>query len=384
MAAKNKKVLVVGPYPPPFSGPEMAIKAILESPIKSRFCVRHLSTNVRSKNRSKGRIGLSLVAAFIAFVSRLFAQLVKFRPDVVYYFVTATRMGWLGRDIWCIWISRLFGARVVTHMRAGHFRHNLSHAKAWEVKAIQLACRRVSWSLVQSPSLKNQFEGLAPKDRIRVIPNMIDTHLYASVTERSYQQKHLLFLGHLSEAKGYCDLLATIPTVVNRHPDVVFSFAGARLDRERNVMHDQVTGQPLASQSPDECYATHIAGRYEANYEYLGVLNEEKKLDALKACDFLLLPSYSEGFSMAVLEALAIGKPVVCTAVGAMRDFLQTGVHGEIIQPGDTDALATAILRLLDDRTYRDRVARHNAEYARQEFSQAVVAQQLGEIWQTA
>lgn len=362
----------------------MAIKAILESSVKSRFDVRHFSTNVRRKNKAKGRVGLQLFVAFLLFVWKLIGNLISFRPRVVYYFVTATRMGWLGRDVWCIAISRLFGARVVTHMRAGHFRNNLKLAHSWEIKVIRWACQRVSWSLVQCPSLKNQFDGLAPSDRIQVVPNMIDTERYFAVTPDDCSYSHILFLGHLSQAKGYCDMLKVIPVVAARYPKIVFRFAGAKLDRERNVFHDQATGGRLADESPDECFAKYVADRYADNYEYLGILDEQAKMQALRDCNFLALPSYSEGFSMAVLEAITTGKPVVCTAVGAMRDFLQSEVHGEVIQPGDTEALAVGILKLLDDRVYRDRVARCNAEYARKSFSQEIVAGQLGDLWQSA
>ncbi len=382
--SRKRRVLVVGPYPPPYSGPEMAIKAILESPIQQRFDLRHLSTNVRKTNQAKGRFGPSMVWAFFVFLTRLVNQLVRFRPDVVYCFVTATRLGWLGRDVWCIAVSRLFGAQVVTHMRAGHFKNNLAGAPSWQLAIIRWACRQVRWSVVQASSLRDQFEGLAPEDRIAVIPNMIDTDRYYKVNADQCTPSHILFLGHLSQAKGYADLLRAIPRVAEVFPDVVFRFAGAKIDKESNVFHDQATGARLPTIHCAEIYDQEIAGRFEANYEYLGMLDEDDKIQALCDCTFLVLPSYSEGFSMAILEAISMGKPIVCTGVGAMRDYLMTGVHGEVIAPGDVDSLVASILKLLGDADYRNRVALHNGDFAREQFSQAVVAQQLGDLWQSA
>ena len=368
---------MLGPYPPPYAGPELAIKSLLESPLRNEVELKHLSTNVRKDNASKGKVGFGLVSAFFVILYRLSRTLISCRPQVVYFFVTATRMGWLGRDVWCIAISRLFGAKVITHMRAGHFKNNLRSASRLEIAVIRWACHRVSWSLVQTESLRNQFTDLAPEHRIGVVHNMIDVHKYHSVDPSDHDKNCVLFLGHLSEAKGYCDVLKVIPQVVQEFPEVRFQFAGTKIESERNVRHCQATGKELPGQSPSVCFDEVIAGKYEKNYEYLGVLDEAGKMDALWRCNFLVLPSYSEGFSMAVLEALAVGKPVVTTKVGAMQDVLVSGVHGEVIVPGDLEALADAIRKLLRDRDYRNKVAAENALYCRQMFSQEVIASNL-------
>jgi len=378
------KALVIGPYPPPYSGPEMAIKMLLESPLQDEMDLSFLSTNVRKHNTNKGKPGLSMVIAFFVFMGRLTARLIRFRPRIVYYFVTATRLGWLGRDVWCILLSRLFGAKVITHMRAGHFRHRLEQANAFEVGLIKFACRRVEWSLVQAPSLKNQFEGLAKSENIGVVPNMIDVSKYEAVPTHKYIQGNILFLAHLSIAKGYGELLNIIPEIAQSHPDVKFNFAGAKLESERNVLHNQVTGELISTEDPEEIYDKIIKGQYEKNYTYLGILNEAEKIKALKTCDFLVLPSFSEGFSMAVLEAMAMGKPVICTAVGALRDFVIQGENGEVLEPGDTKALAAAVNSLLSDRSYRNTIAEKNAEYVRENFTQAVISQRLGQFFKSA
>lgn len=381
---KKLKALVIGPYPPPYSGPEMAIKMLLDSPLKKEVDLAFLSTNVRKHNTNKGRPGLAMLWAFIVFVTRLIKSLIVTRPKVVYYFVTATKLGWLGRDVWCIAISRLFGAKVITHMRAGHFKNRLENARTFEVAIIRWACHRVSWSLVQAPSLANQFEGLAPAERIAVCPNMIDIGKYAAVPPKDYDKGEILFLGHLSEAKGYCELLKVIPDIAEKFPHTKFKFAGAKLKKETNVLHNQATGEPLPDENPGALYAELIKGQFDNHYDYVGILDEPAKIEALKQCDFLVLPSYSEGFSMAVLEAMSMGKPVVCTAVGAMRDFVIKGENGEVFMPGDTAALSKALEKLLSDTTYREKVAEYNAAYVRENFSQAVIAKKLGDYMTSA
>jgi glycosyltransferase involved in cell wall biosynthesis len=360
----------------------MAIKMLLESPLNEAYELVHLSTNVRKSNADKGQFGPALVAAFFKYVIRLVGALVRQRPDVVYSFVTATRMGWLGRDVWTIALSRMFGAKVVIHMRGGHFRHRLKAASRAEIALVRWACRRAHKCLVQGPSLRNQFEGLARPEAIAVVPNMIDVERYSAVPPGECEPGRILFLGHLTVAKGYCEVLKVIPEIIGEFPIALFEFAGTRIAKERNVLHVQTTGTPLPMDDPQICWDENIKGRFEEHCRHLGMLDEDAKMAALRRCDFMVLPSFSEGFSMAVLEAMAMGKPVVTTAVGAMRDYVRDGINGRVIEPGDTAALAAAIRRLLGDRGFRDRIAARNARQVREQFSQSVIGEQLGNVFE--
>ena len=71
---------------------------------------------------------------------------------------------------------------------------------------------------------------------------------------------------------------------------------------------------------------------------------------ALDDSTLLVLPSRSEGMGRVVVEALARGRPVLGTRVGGIRDLVEDGVNGVLVPPGDTDALADALVDLLGDR----------------------------------
>lgn len=374
------RLLVIGPYPPPLAGPEMAIKNLLESPIQERFDIVHMSTNVRAANTDKGRVGLPLIKAFFVFLWRLISALIKHRPHAVYYFVTATRMGWLGRDVWCIAVSKLFGARVAIHMRAGHFRHRLEGAGKFTMAVIGWACRKADLALVQAPSLRDQFEGLARPEAIQVVPNMIDVSKYGAVDPDDCERGNALFLGHISTAKGYCELLKAIPVLAEKHPHARFHCAGEKRDKERNVHHVQTTGEALPDEHPDRALEALEETGFGDRHIYEGVLKEPEKIAALRRAEIFILPSFSEGFSMAILEAMSMGKPVVCSRVGAMRDFVIDGENGMTFEPGDTEGLINAVDQLLSDRALRDRIAHNNALYVRKFFSQTAVAQTLGDF----
>ena len=67
------------------------------------------------------------------------------------------------------------------------------------------------------------------------------------------------------------------------------------------------------------------------------------------AADVVVIPSESEGLPLAALEALAAGRPIVATAVRGLRDLLDDGRTALLVPPGDPEALAAAVRRVLDD-----------------------------------
>lgn len=76
------------------------------------------------------------------------------------------------------------------------------------------------------------------------------------------------------------------------------------------------------------------------------------------AGDVFVLPSLYEGLSIALVEAMALGRPSVVTAVGGQPEVIEDGVHGLLVQPRDPSSLARAVATLLLDRACRDRMGR--------------------------
>jgi glycosyltransferase involved in cell wall biosynthesis len=85
----------------------------------------------------------------------------------------------------------------------------------------------------------------------------------------------------------------------------------------------------------------------------------------LAACDIFVLPSHYEGMSLAVMEAMASGLPVVVTQVSGTAELVPDGDHGRVVASGDGAALAAAIQEPLADAALRRRLGEKAAEHVR-------------------
>ncbi len=86
-------------------------------------------------------------------------------------------------------------------------------------------------------------------------------------------------------------------------------------------------------------------------------LEPEEVASALDEATALVLPSWSEGLPRVAMEAFARGRPVVGSRAGGIPDIVEDGVNGLLVEPGDPDALASALVRVLGDRSLAERLA---------------------------
>jgi glycosyltransferase involved in cell wall biosynthesis len=173
------------------------------------------------------------------------------------------------------------------------------------------------------------------EQRLTTIYNGIDPHHYrVNNGERAAIRRELGLgdvpvvgtAGSLYPVKGHVHLVHAMATVVSRVPDAVCVFAGR--------------GELLG---PLQATAAQLG--IERNVRFLGFRPDVPAV--LKALDVFVLPSLSEGLSLALLEALAAGKPVVATRVGGNPEVVIEGRNGFLVPPQDPDALAERIVRLL-------------------------------------
>jgi glycosyltransferase involved in cell wall biosynthesis len=135
--------------------------------------------------------------------------------------------------------------------------------------------------------------------------------------------------GQLVERKGYDHLIAAFQLLKDATPDLFCLIVGEGPLRE-----------PLEAQIE----AVGLDGRMRL----VGPRDRNEVLAILKASDLFLLPSLAEGTPVALLEAAALGTPIIASRVGSIPHVVQHGEHALLVEPGDEVELAAAIKQLYD------------------------------------
>jgi glycosyltransferase involved in cell wall biosynthesis len=166
--------------------------------------------------------------------------------------------------------------------------------------------------------------------RIVIIPNATPAPSAAHVG--GGDKAHILFLGRLGKRKGVPELIAALESMKDL-PNWRATIAG---DGEVEEARAQIARMGLADrvEIPGWVGATEVAG-------------------LIATADILTLPSFAENLPVSVIEGMAAGLAVVTTPVGAVRDILQDGENGLLVEPGDVRALSAALTRLTKDERLR-------------------------------
>ncbi len=154
-------------------------------------------------------------------------------------------------------------------------------------------------------------------------------------------------VGLLNRAKGTAHLLEALRRVLEQFPDLYCLIIGhGELEGE---LKEHARRAGVASRV---VFAGHI----------------EPCADLVAALDVFVLPSLWEGMPYAVLEAMALGVPVVASRVGGCPEVIEDGETGLLVEPGDARGLSQAILALLRDPAERARLGRQGRERVRERF----------------
>ncbi|WP_162430954.1 glycosyltransferase family 4 protein [Christiangramia aestuarii] len=321
-----------------------------------------------------------MILNFFSFFYKLLYRLLVFKPDVVYYPITPTQIGWLGRDVLTILISRLFGAKVVIHLRGSHFKLNFKSFHPAAKKLIGYALSKVDVGIVQANYLRDEFEPFLSSEKTFTLYQSIIPEEFPNEDIFNFNRGKILVVGHLTKAKGYTDIVDIIPSIAEKFPFVRFEFAGNMRKGERGVFYNQFDGTPIDYEDPFVAEREIINGKYAKNYSNLGIIDGEVKLKHFQNSDLFISASYSEGFSRSLLEAMTCGKPLIYTPVGAHREVLDDGLNGVCVPPGNKKELEAAISSLLANKELRNSMAQTNFKVSREKFSIDRIAKDFTEI----
>ena len=90
---------------------------------------------------------------------------------------------------------------------------------------------------------------------------------------------------------------------------------------------------------------------------FLGFVTEDEVIRELQDSDLFVLPSFVEGLPVSVMEAMAVGVPVISTNIAGTSELIEDGKSGLLVRPSDSEAIADAIIRMVNDYDFRLRAA---------------------------
>ncbi len=167
--------------------------------------------------------------------------------------------------------------------------------------------------------------------QITIINNVINAPQRSIVFSAARDNTiNFLFLGRIGDRKGLFDLLDVIRSGINifKHRIKLYVGGDGEVERLETYIKDNNLGGIV---------------------EYIGWVDAAKKENYFLKSHVFILPSYSEGLPVSLLEAMSYGMPVLSTNVGGIPEILDNRVNGIMINPGDKEAMAAAILAFLND-----------------------------------
>ncbi len=292
----------------------------------------------------------------------------RFQPDVVHTHMA--KAGALGRSA-----ARRIGARGIVHTFHGHVLEGYfaSPSNAAFVLAERRLAKHTSALVAVSVSTRDELLGLGigRPERWHVLPLALDLE---PVTAGEVDPV---------EARGWLDLPADVPVV---------GIVGRLVPIKNHVLFIEAARQVLLER-PDVVFAIAGDGELRAMLEaeahralgervrFLGWVFDLALLYA--ALDVVVLTSLNEGTPVALIEAMAAGRPVVATDVGGVAEVVRDDAKGMLVPSGDAEAIAQAVLRSLQAR---DGATKHPTPPpdATERYSADRIGEAMGELYEAS
>lgn len=172
----------------------------------------------------------------------------------------------------------------------------------------------------------------------------------------------ILYAGTINTRKGYADMIKAFARIADNHKDWTIVFAGNGEIEQGKKMADElgITKQTV----------------------FLGWVSGNEKIRIFSLASVFCLPSYAEGFPMAVLDAMSCGLPVITTPVGGIPDVADDGKNMLLFHPGDVAKLAQIMELIIDDKILRDKLSEQSLKLSRTIFNIDTINNEIAGLYE--
>jgi|MucameStandDraft_1065616.scaffolds.fasta_scaffold14850_3 Glycosyltransferase len=355
---KNKmKLCLVAPVPPPFGG-VANWEQIVVNEIKKHEDISLSLINIAANKRvTDGRNIFDRVFYSGYIMLRAYCQLkriVKNNPPDVVHMTTSGGLGFF-RDLLLLNYLKKRSIFSVYHVHFGRsVKYKAEGGRCWRqlIKAVSAANVTIAID-------KTTYKILKPFARhIECINNPINASEYKEF--ENTKTNTILYIGWIIKAKGIEELLSAFSIFNNRN---------------NNVYSLEMIGPG------SEEYISALKKNYDFSHVNLtGEVEHKEAMKRLSKARALVLPSYTEGFPNVILEAMALGKCIIATDVGAIPEMLK-GDAGILIKPYRVDEIVSALEQIKDDEVIC-RYGENANKRVKQEYDIGITFERYRNVWQ--
>ncbi len=350
MKKDRVKVLMIGPDRTVHGGISAVVNNYYEAGLNRQVDLKYIGT---MKEGSRGKKLMVAATAYFKFICLLG------KYDVVH--VNASSDNSFMRKSLFIRAAKRRGKKIVLHQHGGDFKNyyekEISDKRR---KYIRDVLDMADVMLVLTESWKEYFGKLTDPSKIRVFPNGIVT---TGEVAKNYEGKHnlhkILFLGRICRDKGMDEILSAMDEIRKEYSDAVLYIGGIF----------EETGY-IAEVEERSLYVKHI-----------GWVQGRDKNKYLSECGIMVIPSYFEGFGLTVVEAMNSGLVAIGSNVGGIPDIIEDGKDGLLIPPKDAVSLRNAILRVMKDETFAEKLKVRAHEKVLKKYSVGDCVEKLVNIY---
>lgn len=354
---RHRTVVMMGTSPEAKGGIATVVSNYRDLGLLKRWRVRYIVTHVQRSRLIKACVAISALL-------ELLAMLAGFRVALVHVHITSGPSTW--RKLIYLYTAMLFRVPTCIHVHSGdYFEFYQNRCSPIQKGIIRFAFRKADSVIVLSESWLDGIRGISAQARCTVVYNAVvpDETVRADLADECglNGKPMLLYLGQISAVKGVFDLLR----------------ACAELKREFRLVvagdGDLETARSMAKDLG-----------IESKVDFPGWVRGRQKAELLRQAQLLVLPSYTEGIPMAILEGMSSGLPIIATPVGGIPETIDDGCEGIMIPVGDTGELCSAIERLLCDPDLCHRLGDAGRRRIERDYSPAAVYPGLEAVWAEA
>ncbi|MCQ9204957.1 MAG: glycosyltransferase family 4 protein [Omnitrophica bacterium] len=261
---------------------------------------------------------------------RVILSIRKVRPEVInYQFIGAP-------TLYLLVYTLLFDTKLIVTTQGADVKSIPFESKVsmWLFRKI---LRKAHFVTANSRFLLSETVKMAPyiKNKSKIIYNGINFEKFKNSELYRNKDKYILTVGRFVYKKGFDILIKAFNLAVREIQEVNLIIAG---------------------DGPQRGALEELTQRYNLTnkIKFYGWANREELVQLLKGCEFFVSPSRDEPFGIVIIEALAMGKPVVATRSGGPEEIIKSGINGLLVPKENSKALGEAIVKLLKDVSFRN------------------------------